>query len=43
LDGGTGLGLYITKQLVEKCGGKVKVESEADKGAKFIISFKEAQ
>jgi len=37
---GTGLGLYITKQLVEKCGGKITVESAAENGARFIVSFK---
>jgi two-component system, NtrC family, sensor histidine kinase KinB len=32
---GSGLGLYITKGLVEGQGGKVFVESEAGKGATF--------
>lgn len=32
---GTGLGLYISKLLVEKFGGKIGVESEKDKGSIF--------
>jgi len=36
---GTGLGLYITKQLVEKCGGKIEVKSELSKGAQFVVRF----
>ena len=39
---GTGLGLYITKQLVEKCSGKIEVKSEPDKGAQFIVQLKSA-
>lgn len=35
---GTGLGLFITKELVEKMGGRVWFESEENKGARF--SFK---
>ena len=35
---GTGLGLSICKHLIEKMGGKVKVESEGEgKGTTFII------
>lgn len=34
---GTGLGLPITKHLVERHGGKILVESEPDKGSKFVI------
>lgn len=37
---GTGLGLYITKQLVEKCGGKIEVQSELGKGASFSLIFR---
>lgn len=36
---GNGLGLYITKQLVEKMDGKITFESEQNKGTIFIVSF----
>lgn len=36
---GTGLGLSIVKKYSEKLGGKVKVESEINKGSKFIVSL----
>ncbi len=35
--GSTGLGLAITRELVEMHGGKIWVESEEGKGAKFIV------
>jgi len=36
---GTGLGLWITKQLVEKQGGKIWVESQEGKGSTFSFSL----
>ncbi|MCL4363691.1 ATP-binding protein [Patescibacteria group bacterium] len=34
---GTGLGLYITKQIIEMHKGRIDVESEQNKGTSFII------
>ncbi len=37
---GTGLGLYITKQLVERNGGKISVKSKPGQGTTFALEFK---
>jgi len=36
---GTGLGLYVTKQLVERNGGRIIVESSPGRGTTFILRF----
>jgi signal transduction histidine kinase/DNA-binding response OmpR family regulator len=37
--GGTGLGLTITKQLVEMMGGSIRIESEVGVGSRFIFQI----
>jgi signal transduction histidine kinase len=36
---GTGLGLYIVKQNVEKLGGRVSVQSKLGQGALFMVEL----
>lgn len=38
--GGSGLGLYIVKNIAEMMGGDIRVESEPGKGSDFIFTFK---
>lgn len=41
-DGGSGLGLYISRRLARAMGGELSVESEAGGGARFILELPEA-
>ena len=34
---GTGLGLHICQQIVEKCGGSIAVQSDYNEGACFKV------
>jgi signal transduction histidine kinase/DNA-binding NarL/FixJ family response regulator len=36
---GLGLGLYITRQVVEALGGTIRVESQLNRGATFTVEF----
>ena len=36
---GTGLGLWIIKQYIEKMGGTIAVESEKGVGSQFIVTL----
>ena len=38
-DEGTGLGLYICRQAVERCQGTIRVESEVSLGTRFIVEL----
>jgi PAS domain S-box-containing protein len=37
--GGLGLGLYISRQIVESHGGRIRVESELGCGAAFVVTL----
>lgn len=36
---GTGLGLWVTSQLVEKHGGTIRLRSKVGRGTTFVVSF----
>ncbi len=36
---GTGLGIQICKELLEKQGGELLAESKPDEGSKFILHY----
>ena len=38
---GAGLGLYLTRRLVEAHGGTIRVDSEVDKGSTFVLTLPE--
>jgi signal transduction histidine kinase len=40
--GGTGLGLYICKELVSRMGGRIWVEPNGDKGSAFFFELQTA-
>lgn len=39
-ESGTGLGLYVTKQLIERNKGRISVKSELGQGTTFILEFR---
>ena len=37
---GTGLGLYLSRQIIEAHDGEIGLESEVDKGSKFYFKLR---
>ena len=37
--GGSGLGLYICRELVERMNGRLEVDSEPGKGSRFTVAL----
>lgn len=40
---GSGIGLYMIKQMIELNGGNIEVESKLDQGTKFIITLRKME
>lgn len=40
---GSGIGLYLVKNIVERNGGQIRIESEPDKGTRFHILLQDYQ
>jgi len=36
---GSGVGLYMVKRMIENAGGTIEVQSEADVGSTFTVTF----
>jgi two-component system phosphate regulon sensor histidine kinase PhoR len=41
--GGTGLGLYICKELIDRMGGRIWVEANGDRGSNFFFDLPSAE
>jgi two-component system phosphate regulon sensor histidine kinase PhoR len=41
--GGTGLGLYICKELIDRMGGRIWVEANGDRGSNFVFDLPTAE
>src|SRR5262249_36977469 len=41
--GGTGLGLYISRELAQRMGGRLDVHSNPGEGATFVVELPRAQ